>query len=39
MNRKIIHQIKEWGVMIFWISFVIAFLYLVITVKEFALIH
>ncbi|KQS92051.1 hypothetical protein ASG21_06245 [Chryseobacterium sp. Leaf394] len=39
MNRKIIHQIKEWGILIFWISFIIAFLYLLITVKKFLLIH
>jgi hypothetical protein len=39
MNRKIIQKIKEWGILFFWISFIIAFLFMLITVKKFALIH
>lgn len=39
MKRKILNEIKQWAVLIFWIAFIVAFLYLLITVKEFALTH
>jgi hypothetical protein len=39
MSRKILHEIKEWSILIFWICFVIAFIYLIFTVKKIALIH
>ncbi len=39
MNRKTIQKIKDWAILLFWISVIIAFIYLVITVKKFALTH
>jgi|GEM_PF-6502293 len=39
MKQNIINKLKDWGILFFWISCIVAFLYLIITVKEFELIH
>jgi len=39
MNRKILNTVKDWGILILWMCFVVAFIYLIFMVKKLALIH